>query len=354
MPTQTVTVTLSSGDDNDEITIKGKNLRDDNGDRVDEDEQQIVTILDGGDLGDDDGDGEGATYVFANFGKTTDDDDQFLLDLSGFDDDFNIEVKSQDSEDCWRISGWDSYSVVDDIWTFQYTGTDGDPHTFILNAESTNGFGVVCVVVCFVQGANILTPTGERPIETLRPGDSLCCGDGQHRNIKWIGSRAVDTETLRTQRQLRPIMLQPGAIEENVPSRPLRLSPQHRVLLRDWRAELLFGENEVLVPAHSLTNDHSITPDHSLEAVEYYHILLEGHHTVFADGLECETLMPAELALTALDMAAREELFMIFPDLAADLSEFGPLCRRSLKSHETALLRASQPSAPRIEAIAAN
>ncbi len=342
MPTEYVTVTLTNPGEDDEVKITGKDLDDDDGNPVNEDEQQIVTILDGGDLEDDGGDP--ATFVFEFFGKTSDDDDEFHLDLSGFDDDFNIEVKSQDPGDCWYITGWDSYTVVGNVYTFTYTGTDGNTHTMTIDAESTNpGFGVACVVVCFVRGTRIRTPRGDVPVETLSPDDEVCCGDGVNRPVRWIGSRVVSPETLKANNSLRPVVFQRGALADGVPSRTLRLSPQHRVLLRDWRAELLFGENEVLVPAISLQNDKDIVRDHSCEEVEYFHILLDGHHTVFADGVESESLMPAEMALSALDGAARDEVFFLFPELAGNLQQFGPLCRRVLKNYETDVLRSGMP-----------
>ncbi|MEX0284628.1 MAG: Hint domain-containing protein [Paracoccaceae bacterium] len=339
MPTQTVTVSLSGGDDDDTIEIKGKDLTDTGGASVVENHTQIVTILDGGQIGEDDDDDERPTFEFAFFGKSATDADQFLLDLSGFDDDFDIAVKSQKSDDVWRISGFDSYVRVGNVWTFTYTGTDGELHEVSIDAESTNGTGIATVVVCFVRGARILTPNGEVAVELLKQGDQVVCGDGTARDICWVGSRKLDSDALRENPKLKPVNFQPNALGDGQPNREMQLSPQHRVLLRDWRAELLFGESEVLAPAHALMNDTTITRDHSCDPVEYFHILLDGHHTVFADGMECETLMPAELAVSALDGAAREEIFVLFPELAANLSDYGPLYRRGLKNYETAVLR---------------
>lgn len=336
MATQTVTVSLGNPDADSEVKVTGKDLDDTLGNPVVEDDQQIVTIVDTGDL--EDNNGDPATFVFEFFGKSAVDNDEFYLDLSGFDDDFNIEVKSQDPGDSWIISGFDSYVVTGNVWTFTYTGTDGLSHTMSIDAESTNGFGVVTIVVCFARGTRVLTPRGEQAVENLQRGDMVRCGDGQNRRIQWIGSRAVDADELAADTRLRPVVLQPGALGDNAPRRPLRLSPQHRVLLRDWRAEYLFGEHEILTPAISLLNDTTITRDHSCDPVEYFHILLDGHHTVFADGLECESLMPAELALTAVDNSAREEVFLLFPELAADLGHFGPACHRVLKKFELDVL----------------
>ena len=98
---------------------------------------------------------------------------------------------------------------------------------------------------------------------------------------------------------------------------------------------MLLGEPEVLVTASSLQNDDTLRPVQSCDDVEYFHILLEGHHTVWANGVECETLMPAEMAQTALSAVARGEICQLFPEIVTDLASFGSLCHPVLKAYET-------------------
>ncbi|KAE9631572.1 Hint domain-containing protein [Parasedimentitalea maritima] len=303
----------------------------------DKDDNQIVTIEDGGDLS--------GNYVYERWGKGTPTeagagpggDDEFHIDLSGFDDDFSMTVKSMDPGDCFVFTGFDSYSTVGNVWTFDYTGSDGQSHSVSIDVESANGTGVASVVVCFVRGSRILTAVGELPVEQLERGDQVFCGDGKCRPIQWIGSAALDGHELRTHPELCPIRFAPNSLAPGSPVGELMLSPQHRVLLKNWRAEMLFGEPEVLVTASSLTNDDTIRPVLTGD-VEYFHILLEGHHTVWANGVECETLMPAEMAQTALSGAARGEICQLFPEIVTDLSSFGSLCHPLLKPYETQTL----------------
>lgn len=331
MATETLTVAL--GVDDDRGDVHGKDFV------GDEDDTQIVTITDGGDL-------EGETFEFAFWGKKSPNNpgegpggsDTFIIDLADFEENFAFTVKSMEPTDVFQVSGWDTWTTVGSVHTFTYTGTDGGTYNFVIDAQSTNGSWGEATVVCFAEGTRILTPDGEREVGSLSAGDMVVCGDGQHRPIRWIGWRQLDEATLRDQPELRPIRIEAGALGRDLPARPLRLSPQHRVRIDDWRAALLFGQDSVLAPAKALVNGSSVTVDRTCRSVRYHHILLDDHQTVLADGLPCETLMPAEVALTGLSAEARAEILMLLPDLSVDLAAYGRLCLSALTAVETRLI----------------
>jgi Hint domain-containing protein len=335
MAVESLTVTL--GVDDHHGKIKGEDLT--GGDKND---NQIVTVEDGGNLS--------GTYTFEEFGKGTPTepgagpggDDLFIFDLSAFDDDFDIAVKSFDAGDIFQFNNWDTMTTVGTVTTITYTGSDGLVHTVTIDAQSSIGVAGVDVVqvVCFARGTVIDTEIGPVPVEQLCEGDLVLCGDGSSRPILWIGSRRLDAQALRLHPELAPVSFAPDAFGPGRPGRRLRLSPQHRVLLRDWRAELLFGEAEVFVSALQMVNDSSIRVESDCCGVEYFHILLEAHHTVFANGVECETLMPAELSQSALPSQARSEILTIFPELAGDLGAYGPTRHMTLKGHGAQALMA--------------
>ena len=343
MTTETLTVFLGDFEDED-TKVKGKDLV-----AGDEDDNQIVTILDATSDGEDDGDGfDGGTLLFEFWGKDAPEDpgagpggdDLFGIDLSGFDDDFHIDVQSMDAGDAFRISGWDSKSVEGTTHRFHYTGKDGGDYTMSIDAQSRNGeTGIdVVQVLCFCRGTRIGTPEGETAIEDLHIGDLVTCADGIDRPLRWIGRRRLTAQTLAANPHLRPVRFAPGTLGGGLPRRDLRLSPQHRVRLEDGRAEVLFGEAEVLVPARALVNGDGIRTEAAETGVEYYHLLLDSHQVVHAEGAPCETLMPAEMARTAMSAEARAEILAIFPDLAADLRRYGPTRHRALRPFEAEVL----------------
>jgi hypothetical protein len=120
--------------------------------------------------------------------------------------------------------------------------------------------------------------------------------------------------------------------------RPLLVSPQHRMLFQGYRAELLFGDSEVLVAAAHLVDGLAVTQDEG-GMVTYIHILFDEHEIIYAEGAATESFHPGGIGLTAIEAAAREELFTVFPELRAMPASFGPSARRSLRRHEAQLIR---------------
>ena len=135
-----------------------------------------------------------------------------------------------------------------------------------------------------------------------------------------------------------PVRISKDAFGTGLPMRDLLVSPQHRILLSDWRAELLFGKSAVLVAAKHLVNDQTVRIETGLEGFSYHHILFEKHETVFSEGLPTESFQPGDMALAALDSAARAEVLEIFPELASETVRIGPTSHVSLKAFEARAL----------------
>ena len=192
------------------------------------------------------------------------------------------------------------------------------------------------VIVCFTAGTQILTDRGAIAVETLVPGDLVVTRDNGLQPLRWVGSRHLSRAELQARPALQPVRISAGALPAG-PDRSMLVSPQHRVLIEGMRAEMYFGESEVLVPAKHLTGLAEITRALPAEGVTYVHILFDRHEIVQSDGLWTESFQPAERTLNALDEAARIEVLELFPELAADATGF-PAARLSLKAHEAKVL----------------
>jgi Ca2+-binding RTX toxin-like protein len=203
---------------------------------------------------------------------------------------------------------------------------DGTPEgTLVTFSEIEN-------IICFTPGARILTPRGERPVESLRPGDMVITRDHGPQPLRWIGRRTVPGLGRFAPVRVGPAIFGSGAGE-------LLVSPQHRLLITGYHAELLFGSDEVLVAAKHLVGgtDTCVAP---CEAVTYIHLMFDRHEVIYAEGLATESFFAGDAALTAVDDAARDELFAIFPELRSSTSHHHhQTARRCLRAHEAAVLR---------------
>lgn len=135
---------------------------------------------------------------------------------------------------------------------------------------------------CFLPGTQILTPEGEIGIEKLHAGDLIVTISGEAKPIKWVGYRRHERrEDQDWDRGTLPVLISSGAFDGVLPSRDLYVSDAH-----------CFFINGLLIPAIHLVNGHSIRKCDSFEAdvIEYYHIELDGHDVLFANGAPAETL----------------------------------------------------------------
>ena len=188
------------------------------------------------------------------------------------------------------------------------------------------------VIICFTAGTRIATDRGLRLVEDLRAGDLVITRDHGLQPVRWAGRREVPA-----QGALAPIRFETGVLGN---SRPLLVSPQHRMLIEGAEAAMLFGEPEVLVSAKHLVNGGSVARLPG-GMVDYVHILFDDHEIIYAEGAPSESFFPGETGLDAVEAAAREELFTLFPELRDPAGSHGATARMCLRRHEAKLLRLS-------------
>jgi hypothetical protein len=131
---------------------------------------------------------------------------------------------------------------------------------------------------CFCPGTLIRTERGERPVEALEIGDLLATTCGRYRPIKWIGRRCYAGRFVSGRHLILPICIRRSALDENVPTRDLWVSPGHGICL-----------DGVLVPAWLLINGVSIAQSREVDSVTYFHVELDDHEVIFAEGCPAES-----------------------------------------------------------------
>ena len=182
--------------------------------------------------------------------------------------------------------------------------------------------------ICFAAGTMIQTGQGEVAVEALGPGDRVVTLDHGLQAVRWAGQRRVVAKGAYA-----PIRIAPGILGN---TRPLSVSPQHRLLITSSSVDLHFGTSNALVAALHLTSADGIDRVEGGQ-VTYVHLLFDRHEIIFADGIATESFHPGSVGLTTLDQASLEEIMGLFPDLqtspAARIT-----ARPVLRRHEARLL----------------
>jgi Hint domain len=140
---------------------------------------------------------------------------------------------------------------------------------------------------CFLKGTKIETAEGERRIEDLAIGDLLPTMFGGPRPVQWIGRYSFKKSDPSNPwvKDALPVRIARSALAPDVPHADLYVTAAHSLLI-----------DGVLVPAEMLINGTTITryEARELDALEYFHIKLESHDVVYAEGAPTETLLDVE------------------------------------------------------------
>jgi hypothetical protein len=185
-----------------------------------------------------------------------------------------------------------------------------------------NSAGTEVTIACFRDGTRILTASGGSTVENLRIGDLVVTRSGQPRPIKWIGHRHVDCRRHPRPEEVWPVRICPDAFGSRKPRRDLWLSPDHAVFIEG-----------VLTPIRYLINGATIVQE-PLDSVTYWHVELDRHDVILAEGLSCESYldtgnrgafanggpavqMHADFAMRIWDNEACAKLVLSGPRLAA-------------------------------------
>jgi autotransporter-associated beta strand protein len=153
---------------------------------------------------------------------------------------------------------------------FFHLDSDGGSGLFVTENEQP----------CYCRGTLILTDRGERRVEELQIGDKLVTLAGAQRPIKWIGRRGYAGRHILGRQDILPICIRPGALGDGVPRRDLWISPHHAMFLAG-----------VLIEARDIVNGTSIVQPTQVDEVEYFHLELETHDVILAEGAPSETFV---------------------------------------------------------------
>jgi hypothetical protein len=136
---------------------------------------------------------------------------------------------------------------------------------------------------CFLKGTMIRTADGDRKIEDLALGYLLPTAFGGPCPIQWIGRyRFRKSDRAKPWvKDVLPVRVARSALGPDLPRADLYVTKGHALLI-----------DGVLVTAGSLINGTTITVYNAqeLDELEFFHVKLERHDVVYAEGAPCETV----------------------------------------------------------------
>lgn len=122
----------------------------------------------------------------------------------------------------------------------------------------------------------LLTAAGERPVGALRPGDRVITRDAGMVSLRAIAWRRLHTPMVR---------IRAGSLGHTRPEHDVLLPADQPVLVRDWRAQALFGHAQALVSAARLVDGAFVTHEGSA-TLDFCDLDFGSPHILYLDGLE--------------------------------------------------------------------
>lgn len=138
---------------------------------------------------------------------------------------------------------------------------------------------------CFLAGTFIRAQYGMVRVEDIKPGDLVYAlghnNTWQLRQVTWTGKQITTVAAYKHDDLAGyPVCIRRNAIDEGVPFADLYVTAEHCMFLDDY-----------FVPIRMLVNGKTIFYDRSFTTYEYYHIELEKHSVIAANGALSESYL---------------------------------------------------------------
>lgn len=163
--------------------------------------------------------------------------------------------------------------------------------------------------VCFWPATAIATPTGFVRVEHLAIGDTVLLAGGGIASVRLIIRSAAPRSG-----RAAPISFAPGSLGQARPFTTLRLSPQHRLLVKNKMVQRLCKQPAALIPAKRFCSLPGISRAPAWWPAQYYHLVLDRHAVILANGALCESFYPGTQALANLPFETKRSIQDIYPD----------------------------------------
>ncbi len=177
----------------------------------------------------------------------------------------------------------------------------------------------------FGRGALIQTETGPRAIEDLLPGDMVVGEQFGLQPLRWIGQMTLVAGLpgqVEGQSQLTRISADSFGLSRPMPD--LLLGPAARLEHRVPDGLTRLGSDRAYVPVGTFSDGHSVIDVTPVAPVQVFHLCLDRHDSVVANGLAIEAFHPGRVS----DLRLSDDLFALYLSLfphVTRVADFGDL-----------------------------
>ncbi|QGX97423.1 hypothetical protein EI983_03650 [Roseovarius faecimaris] len=174
----------------------------------------------------------------------------------------------------------------------------------------------------FAHGTLITTTRGPVAVEDLEPGMKLITRDHGSQRLVWLGSmKIVPKFAETTAHDARMTRIMANSFGFTRPERDLMVGPGARML----KAGAVLSDVEpLLMPVNQMSDGMNVIDIVPPSAVDVYHIGLERHATVLANGLHMESFHPGEQFQRNMGQNMLSLFLSFFPHIT-EPEDFGPL-----------------------------
>ena len=138
-----------------------------------------------------------------------------------------------------------------------------------------------------LAGTMVRTLDGLLPVDFLTPGDRI---------VTRAGARRLTSISVVARKQVDLVRVKASTMGHDRPDQDILLSPGQPVIIRDWRAQVLYGAPVAAIPAARLADGEFVCVEVHRN-VRLYTLRFDEDEVIYAEGLElaCPAFLP-ELA----------------------------------------------------------
>ena len=193
----------------------------------------------------------------------------------------------------------------------------------------------------FARGTLIATACGPVAVEDLHPGMMIETTDGDHKPLRWIGAMTLIPNAQRADGEREVLFrVSADAFGFGRPALDLMMGPHARYLMRSDSLRSYLGAQQALAPVAGVADGMSVIEVTPMSPVPCFHIALDQHQLIRANGITVESYHPGANTASRLMGDLRAQFLGLFPHIH-EMADFGTMCQPRLSVGDLAQMNAA-------------